>query len=161
MGTQQPGAAAALQLGLQLVQQGRYARLGARAKIRHAVGRHIALGIEELHQRGLQGVGQPRQPLVAMRTQRRAQRRHQTGLRVGVGQVQEDGGCFVDHQIAVHQHRNQSIGVEPQVLWRLLRVARAVHQLQLEGHAQLFQKDMRHQAGVAGVVVELQHGVSL
>jgi hypothetical protein len=52
---------------------------------------------------------------------RRAHAGRQAGLRVRVDQVQHDGGGFVEHQLAVHQHRDQPVRVELQVGGRLVR----------------------------------------
>jgi hypothetical protein len=89
---------------------------------------------------------------------RAGQRRRQVGLRVRVGQMQADGRGLVQHQIAIDEHRDQPVRVQPQVLGSLVRSLRAVDERQFEGRADLAQQHMRCEAGVAGVVMQLDHG---
>ena len=121
----------ARELGLELVEHAADRRLGMRLHLRdrrRVVG--PALGIEIDDQRRLQRVGQPGQPLVEVRALRAAQRRREASLRMGVGEVQADRGGLVQHEVAVDQHRDQAVRIQVQVLGALVRLPRAVDQLQ-------------------------------
>ena len=127
--------------------------------------RHITLGVVIHHDVGLEGVGQPQQPFVGVGPFVRAHRRHQPGGRVRVAQMQADGGGFIEHQVACarrgfNQGGNLAVGVELEVIGAFVLVLAAVHQDQLKRRAQLFEHDVRDHAGIAGMVVELNHGGS-
>ena len=82
------------------------------------------------------------------------ERRREPRFRMRVGEMHADGDGLVEHQIAVHQHRDLAVRVELQVLGRLVGGIGAVDELQLERHAELFEQDVHCQAGVAGEVME-------
>jgi hypothetical protein len=95
-----------------------------------------------------------------------AERRQQAIDRVRVGEVHADRGGLVEHErLAVgagarriDEHRDQPVRIQRQVVGRLVRRDGAVDVLQRERHAELLEHDVRDQAGVAGKVVELEHG---
>jgi hypothetical protein len=144
------------QLGVQLVQHGRDAGLGVGLHVGR-VGGH-ALGVEVVDEHGLQRVGQPHHPLVVLGPLGRAGRGAEA--RVAVGRVHQDGGRLVEHEVAVHQHGDQAIGVEPEVGRRLVLVVGAVHLAQPVRDAHFLEQQVRGEAGVAGVVVQFDHGVA-
>jgi hypothetical protein len=69
---------------------------------------------------------------------------------VGVYEVQADRNRLVEHQIAVHQHRDEAIRIELQVLGRLVGGIGAVDELQLERHAELFEQHMTARLALPG-----------
>ena len=139
------------------------AGLGMRAHLGRAGGIAFVdqpFGIEVVHQRGLQRVAQPDQPLVEVRPLHAAQRRRQPRRCEAVGQVQADRLRLVQHQAVVLQHRDQAVGIEREVGRRLVFAPGAIHQHPLERHRQFVQQHVRREAGVAWVVVQADHGVS-
>ncbi len=81
-------------------------------------------------------------------------RRRESRIRMHVREVQTDGRRLVQHQIAVHEHRDLPVRVELQEVSRLVRSVGAVHQRELERHAELLEQHVRRQAGIAGIVVQ-------
>ena len=157
------------QFSVQLVQHGAHLGLGMGLDLRGGCNLtvvHQALAVKVVNQRGLQRVGQPHQPLVEVGAVVCAHSGGQAAVRVRVHQVQANGRGFVQHQVGaraafcsrLHQHRDQPVRVERQVAGRLVRALGAVDTLQFVRHAQLFEQHVRGEAGVAGEVVQLQHG---
>ncbi len=156
----EPALAVARQLGIELPEQRRDLALGVPLDLGGAGGVafvHPAVGVEVDDQGGLQRVGQPHQPLVEVRPLGAAQRRREPGLRMGVAQVQRDGRGFVQDQVAVDQHRDQAVGIEPQIGRLLVGLGRARNQHPLVGHADFLEQDVRHHGGGARVVMQLDH----
>ena len=150
----------ARQLVVQLVQQPADLALRLRLDLgcrRSIAGGHAALRIKVKNQGRLQGVGQPDQPLVEMCPLSSAQGRGQTCRGKTVTQMKADGGCFVQHEVAIGQHRNQAVRVELEVVWCLVRIGHPIDQHQLKGHTDFLQQDMRRHRRGARVVVKLKH----
>ena len=84
---------------------------------------------------------------------------------MAVGEVHADRRGFVEDQglgtreRAVDEHRDQPVRVERQVGSALVRGLGPVDVRELERHPDLLEDDVRDQAGVAGKVVKLQHGI--
>jgi len=89
---------------------------------------------------------------------RRAQGWREACLRVRIGEMHADGHALVEHEIAIDQHGNQAVRVELQVFGRLVRRIGAIDEVELERDAELFEQDVNRETGVAGIVVELDHG---
>ncbi len=94
-----------------------------------------------------------------MGAERQAERRSEAAFRMAVGEVETDGGAFEENELAIHQHRDEAIRVEAQIVRRFLRVLRAVDEAELERLADLFERHMRRHAGIARIVVERVHPV--
>jgi hypothetical protein len=63
------------------------------------------------------------EPAIEQRALARAGRRRERGFRVAIAKMQRDRGGFVENEVAVDQHRDAAVRVEPQVLglfWALL-----------------------------------------
>ena len=92
-----------------------------------------------------------------MRALRRAQRRHELRVRVPVGQVEADGGGLVEDEVAFHEYRDLPVRIQLQVLGRSVGRVGAVDEHELERRTDLLKQHVGRQAGIAGVVVELDH----
>ena len=74
-----------------------------------------------------------------------------------VDQMQHDGRRLEKHQVAVDQHRDAPVRVEPKVIGALLRILGSVDKAQLEGRADLAQHHVRQEAGVSRIIIERVH----
>ena len=133
--------------------------LGMPLHVRGArLARGPALGIVIRDHRGLNGVGEVGEPLIKMRALGRPELRRKPRLGMAIDQVQADRRGLIDHEIAIDKRRDAAVGVELQVLGRLVLLLVAVEQNQLVFCPDLLQHHMRRQVGVSGVVVEFVHG---
>ena len=74
-----------------------------------------------------------------------------------IGEVQTHRGRFEQHQIAVDERRNASERIAREIGRSLLRILRAVDERERERRTDLFQHEVRREAGGVARVEEFVH----